>query len=628
MRSVQGGRGLTRGAGSCGAATGRWRSAPAGRPHTCRAAASGGEAGGLPRGWGPRAPDNEGSAPAAAAEAPSAAATATQPRPQQQRNQKRQQPEPRRRRRVVVVGGGWGGFGAALAAAKAGAEVTLLDASDSPGGLSSAFVSQGGRVVEPGIKGFWRCYSNIDALLTKELRGALGGGSPLTGYTRSGFWTPEGLEVEAPVFGDLPRLPAPLGTFFHTAALFRRLPLADRLTALGLVGPLLEHDADEATYAEYDSTSALTLFRRAGVSRRLYKAFLEPMLLVTLFAPPEQLSSAAALGTLYYFALAHQDDWDVRWCRGPVGDLIMRPFARHLEGLGVKILGGRRAQQVLPAPGGSPLAGAVVAAGPGGAETFEADAVVLAAGVGAAQALVSSSPLLAAAPDLRALSEVRRADVLAARVWLDRKLPLQFPSNVVSGLDEGSGATLFDLSALQDQYAGEPGSVLEFDVYHAEQLLPLDDESLVKRLLTDYLPAALPPSRRADAAGARASDASVLRFRGATTVFSPGSARALPRTASDGVPNVFFAGDCVAQGPGTHGAKGLSQEKAYATGLQAGNAAARLLGLAPAARVLPVQPDEPHVAAAKEAARARVVLSRALRGGGAGGAALAAVARW
>jgi hypothetical protein len=251
--------------------------------------------------------------------------------------------------------------------------------------------------------------------------------------------------------------------------------------------------------------------------------------------------------------------------------------------------------------------------------------VVLAAGVGAAQALVASSPLLASASDLRALSEVRRADVLAARVWLDRKLPMPYASNVVSGLDERAGATLFDLSALQvgavrvegaglggwvvhrgtcaractggraaactsdapgpiqdpdnrsptspsrhqkDQNAGEPGTVLEFDVYHAEQLLPLDDESLVNRLLTGYLPAVLPPSRRADAAGARAADASVLRFRGATTVFSPGSARALPRTASDGVPNLFFAGDCVAQGPGTHGAKGLSQEKAYVTGLQ------------------------------------------------------------
>ena len=37
------------------------------------------------------------------------------------------------------------------------------------------------------------------------------------------------------------------------------------------------------------------------------------------------------------------------------------------------------------------------------------------------------------------------------------------------------------------------------------------------------------------------------------------------------LPGVFMAGDWLAQGPATHGAKGLSQEKAYVTGLQAGN---------------------------------------------------------
>jgi hypothetical protein len=33
--------------------------------------------------------------------------------------------------------------------------VTLLDASESPGGLSSAFATPGGQLVEPGVKGFW-----------------------------------------------------------------------------------------------------------------------------------------------------------------------------------------------------------------------------------------------------------------------------------------------------------------------------------------------------------------------------------------------------------------------------------------------------------------------------------------
>ena len=60
------------------------------------------------------------------------------------------------------------------------------------------------------------------------------------------------------------------------------------------------------------------------------------------------------------------------------------------------------------------------------------------------------------------------------------------------------------------------------------------------------------------------------RFGGAVTAFTPGSHQSMPPT-SVSLPGIFMAGDWLAQGPGTHGAKGLCQEKAYVTGLQAGN---------------------------------------------------------
>jgi hypothetical protein len=43
------------------------------------------------------------------------------------------------------------------------------------------------------------------------------------------------------------------------------------------------------------------------------------------------------------------------------------------------------------------------------------------------------------------------------------------------------------LLLLQDMYKGEPGSVLEFDMYHAEPLLPLSDEAIMQRMLQTYL---------------------------------------------------------------------------------------------------------------------------------------------
>ena len=56
---------------------------------------------------------------------------------------------------AVVIGGGWAGFGAAYQLLKHGFTVTLLDAAESPGGLSSGWRTAQGRAVEAGVKGFW-----------------------------------------------------------------------------------------------------------------------------------------------------------------------------------------------------------------------------------------------------------------------------------------------------------------------------------------------------------------------------------------------------------------------------------------------------------------------------------------
>lgn len=48
--------------------------------------------------------------------------------------------------------------------------------------------------------------------------------------------------------------------------------------------------------SEASPVSFMLYCRQAGVSRRLYEEFLEPMLQVTLFLPGERLSAAAALG--------------------------------------------------------------------------------------------------------------------------------------------------------------------------------------------------------------------------------------------------------------------------------------------------------------------------------------------
>lgn len=55
--------------------------------------------------------------------------------------------------------------------------------------------------------------------------------------------------------------------------------------------------------------SALDLCRQWGMSERMYNEFLRPTLLVGLFAPPEDISAAVMLETLYFYALGHQNKW-------------------------------------------------------------------------------------------------------------------------------------------------------------------------------------------------------------------------------------------------------------------------------------------------------------------------------
>ena len=471
-------------------------------------------------------------------------------------------------KRVVVVGAGWAGLGATYHLAKQGYDVTLLEAGSYPGGLVAGWKTAAGRSVEAGIHGFWYPYSNIFSLIN-EL-----GINPFTTWTRSSQYSPAGLEVESPIFQNLPQLPTPLGTFLYTQ--FKRLPLIDRLSALPLLYAVVDFDNSDEAWRRYDFVTARELFKDFGVSARLYRESFEPMLLVGLFAPGEQCSAAAALGMLYYFILAHQPDFDVVWCRGTVGEKIFRPWVERIE-TGAKVLANRRVTDLI-VDSDNRATGVVC-----GDEVFDADAVIFAVGITGMKKIVSSSPNLQKRQEFRNLSNLGAIDVLATRLWFDRKIHIPLPSNACFGFDTTTGWTFFDLNTLHDEYRHEPGTVVEADFYHANQFLSLENEEIIP-IVQRYLATCVPEFREA-----KVIDSSVIRLPQAVSHFAPGSYRSM-LPAKTSFKNVFMSGDWIVN---RHGS--WSQEKAYVTGLEAANLVISSFGEGTPAKILPVQADEAHI---------------------------------
>lgn len=304
------------------------------------------------------------------------------------------------------------------------------------------------------------------------------------------------------------------------------------------------------------------------------------MLLVGLFAPGEQCSAAATLGMLYFFILAHQPDFDVVWCRGTVGEKIFRPWIKQIEKAGGKVLTNRRVSDLIVE--NNRVTGVVC-----GDETFDADAVIFAVGVTGMQKIISGSSSLQKRQEFRDVMNLGAIDVLATRLWFDRKIDIPLPSNACFGFNPTTGWTFFDLNALHDEYRDEPGTVIEADFYHANQFLPLSNEEIVPIVQRD-LAACVP-----DFGKAKVIDSSVIRLPRAVTHFAPGSYQyMLPAVTS--LENAFMSGDWIVN---RHGS--WSQEKAYVTGLEAANLIIDRFQQGSKAEIIPVEADELHIQMAR-----------------------------
>ena len=473
-----------------------------------------------------------------------------------------------------------------------------------------------------GTRGFWKDYPNIYELCNQL---GLDENEVFTPFTNSSFYSPDGLEATAPVFSEttvdsildsfpgivgnalkdvikeqtgsdvFPQLPSPLGQVLATIPYFERLPIADRASMIGLLVATIDClGGDEETKLQYDRMTAHELFIKFKLSERLVSDFICPTLLVGLFKPPEELSALVVMELLYYYALAHQDSFDVRWIRnGTVSDSLILPLARRLmdeeNKSPLKVLGGCRVKEVSVVEKGED--GLCVASKvsyfntqTGQVEEIDdIDGVVLALGVKGMQAVVSSSPGLARLPVFGKAASLKGIDVISCRLYFDRKVETRSPANVFSRFEalRGAGGTFFMLDQFQEESLSELwgleknnnvttlGSVVACDFYNAGSLLSMSDEDIVRILTDELLPSAVPKF-----ADAKLVDSWVGKYAGVVSWFSPGSYALRPPLEGAGnnvLPNVKCAGDWVRMGDREHGAKGLCQERAYVSGFEAAN---------------------------------------------------------
>ncbi|XP_068646798.1 uncharacterized protein [Aristolochia californica] len=459
------------------------------------------------------------------------------------------------RKKVVVVGAGWAGLAAAHHLSKQGASVTVLDAGDP---------------VEVGMNGFWYPYRNIFSLVD-EL-----GIRPFTNWTRSALYSPEGMQVEIPIYGDRPRLPAPFGALVYTQ--FLQLPVVDQLTSLPLMATVIDFDNTDVAWRKYDPMTARELFKWYGCSERLYQESFSPILQVGLFAPAEQCSAAAALGMLYYFILAHQQDFDVKWCRGTVKEKIFNPWVESMILKNCQVHENKTVTDFSLDEETGGISEVIC-----GRESYPADAVILALGVTQLQEIVKKSSALKTKQEFLNVLRLAAVDVVSIRMRLDRRIYIPKASNACFGFDESSGWTFFDLNAIYDEYKDEPVTVVAVDFYYANQFLPLTDEQIVSRAKS-YLSKCTKEFEEASV-----MQQEVFRYPKSVTHFFPGSYKYMMR-GSTSFENLFMAGDWIIN---RHGS--WSQEKAYVSGLEAANRVVDYFGEGEFARIIPIEEDEPHI---------------------------------
>ncbi len=398
----------------------------------------------------------------------------------------------------------------------------MLEKRNVLGGKLSSWRDRDGDILETGLHSFFGGYDFFHAL-TRDV-----------GIAHHVLWQPHTLTFAMPpgfsnrigsqaVFEEFHFIDAPspfngVGAVLNAKYVFN--PLEKLLFATGTL-PILIGDAayvarqDDITYSEWH--------RRRRMSEHMLATFFAPMALALNFTTADEISAAAMLRVMAYFA-SSKNASRAGFLDGPPVERLIEPIAEYCRSRGQRVESTAAVVELLFSEG--MCTGVRCADG----RTFTGDSVILATPVHNAARLLP--PQMLCDPLVHGVGKLQSSPVINGHFWFDR------PVSKFTNLIFGAGTLLpvhADLGQASAGYEWPGKSFIEVCIAPADELIKLDDDTIVDRVMTD-MHRLYPLATRESLVKAK-----LVRVPKSVHRASPGS-EALRPGARTPVANLFLAG--------------------------------------------------------------------------------------
>jgi 15-cis-phytoene desaturase len=423
----------------------------------------------------------------------------------------------------LIVGAGPAGLAAAKYLADAGKTALVLEKRHIPGGKLSSWRDRDGDWLESGLHSFFGGYANVHELLADVgiSHNVLWQPHTLTWGFPAGFsprWTSDEAVFEEFHFVDLPAPFNGVGAVLNGKYVFNTLEKF--LFAKGTLPVLL----GDHTYAErQDDLTYVQWHRKRGMSEHMLRTFFAPMSLALNFTPIDKISAEAMLRVMAYFA-SSKNASRAGFLNGPPSEAFVKPLVDHVRGRGQEVEMSAGAAELIFE--GDRVAGVRTHDG----REYRAPVTILATPVHNAAELLPAEMLRD--PLVHGVGKLTSSPIINAHLWFDRKI------SKLSNLIFAPGTILpvhADLGQASTGYEWPDKSFVEVCVAPADDLIKLDDDTVIDRVMRD-MERLYPLAKRANLVKAK-----LVRIPKSVYRASPGAERLRPGSRTP-VRNLFLAG--------------------------------------------------------------------------------------